>query len=93
MPVIVQQDATVCGLFISVTATCRERDWMGTGSNAVTVLLMPDAVDTVPCAPDYGWRCHPKHVEWFTDINKPYIVGCCWTFIGIYEERNGPGPI
>ena len=23
---------------------------------------MPDAADTVVCAPDDGWRCHPKHV-------------------------------
>ena len=22
------------------------------------------------CAPDDGWRYHPKHVEQFTDINK-----------------------
>jgi len=30
--------------------------------------LVPDAVDTVVCAPDDGWRDHPKHVEQFTDI-------------------------
>jgi len=87
MPIIVQQDATIYSLFISVnrsiclgwylhptsgahvtvstasgvsktvTATCRERDWMGTAvpvqsrsrqvQVAVMVLLMPDAVDTV----------------------------------------------
>ena len=83
MPIIVQQDAIIYGLFISVyrsacfgwylhpssgahvtvptasgisktvTATCRERDWMGVRIQscsqqvAVTVLLMPDAVDTV----------------------------------------------
>ena len=29
---------------------------------------MPDAVDTVVCAPDDGWRYHPKHVEQFPDI-------------------------
>ena len=29
---------------------------------------IPDAVDTVVCAPDYGWRYHPKHVEQFPDI-------------------------
>ena len=27
----------------------------------------PDAVDTVVCAPDDGWRYHPKHVEQFPD--------------------------
>jgi hypothetical protein len=25
---------------------------------------------TVLCAPDDGWRYHPKHVEQFPDINK-----------------------
>jgi hypothetical protein len=29
---------------------------------------MPDAVDTVVCAPDDGWKYHPKHVEQFPDI-------------------------
>ena len=28
---------------------------------------IPDAVDTVVCAPDDGWRYHPKHVEQFPD--------------------------
>jgi hypothetical protein len=31
---------------------------------------MPDAVDTVVCAPDDGWKYHPKHVEQFPDISK-----------------------
>jgi len=26
-----------------------------------------DTVDTVVCAPDDGWRYHPKHVEQFPD--------------------------
>jgi len=30
---------------------------------AVTVSHIPDAVDTVVCAPDDGWTYHPKHVE------------------------------
>jgi len=34
---------------------------------AVTVWQIPDAVDTVDCAPDDGWRYHPKHVEQFPD--------------------------
>jgi len=29
--------------------------------------LAPDAVDTVICAPDDGWRNQPKHVEQFKD--------------------------
>jgi hypothetical protein len=34
---------------------------------AVTVLQIPDAVDTVVCDPDDGWWYHPKHVEQFPD--------------------------
>jgi len=86
MPIIVKQDATIYSLFISVnrstcfgwclhpssgahitvstasgisktvTATCRERDWAGT---------------EFPSSSDDGWRYHPKHVERFTDLNKP----------------------
>ena len=33
-------------------------------SNGVT---NTDAVNTVLCAPDGGWRYHPKHVEQFPD--------------------------
>src|SRR5215475_7337034 len=37
------------------------------------------------CAPDDGWKYHPKHVEQFPDINKVCNVACCWIyeFIGI----------
>ena len=45
---------------------------------AVTVWQIPDAVDTVVCAPDDGWRNHPKHVEQFPDkINRVtlHLVG------------------
>jgi len=34
------------------------------------VWQIPDALDTVVCAPDDGCRYHPKHVEQFPDINK-----------------------
>ena len=46
---------------------------------------MPDAVDTVVCAPDDGWKYHPKHVEQFPDINKLCNVASCWIYeyIGI----------
>jgi hypothetical protein len=33
-------------------------------SNSVKI---PDAVNTVVCAPDDGWWYHPKHVEQFPD--------------------------
>ena len=46
---------------------------------------IPDAVDTVVCAPDDGWKYHPKHVEHFPDINKLCNVVSCWIYeyIGI----------
>jgi hypothetical protein len=49
------------------------------------VWQIPDAVDTVVCAPDDGWKYYPKHVEQFPDINKLCNVASCWiyTYIGI----------
>jgi hypothetical protein len=44
---------------------------------------MPDAVDTVVCAPDDWWKYHPKYVEQFPDINKLCSVASCWIYIGI----------
>ena len=41
------------------------------GSNGWPV---PDAVDTVICAPDDGWRNHLKHVEQFTDKLCIFII-------------------
>jgi hypothetical protein len=38
---------------------------------------IPDDVDIVVCAPDNGWRYHPKHVEQFPDINKLCKVASC----------------
>ena len=48
-----------------------------------TVWQVPDAVDTVVCAPDDGWRYHPKHVEQFPEINKLRNVASCWIYIRI----------
>jgi hypothetical protein len=64
----IQQDATLHGLFISKRHV------------AVTVWQIPDAVVRVVCAPDDGWRYHPKHVEQFPDINKLYNVASCWIY-------------
>jgi hypothetical protein len=49
------------------------------------VRQIPDAVDTVVCAPDDGWKYHPKHEEQFPDINKLCYVASCWIYeyIGI----------
>ena len=41
------------------------------------------SVNTVVCAPDDGWRYHPKNVEQFRDINKLFNVASCWIYIGI----------
>ena len=46
---------------------------------AVTVGLVPDAVDTFVRAPDDGWKYRPKHVEQFADTNKLSIVVSSWT--------------
>jgi hypothetical protein len=35
------------------------------------------------CAPDDGWKYHPKHVEQFPDINKMCNVASFWIYIGI----------
>jgi hypothetical protein len=40
-------------------------------------------VDTVVCAPDDGWKHHPKHIEPFPDTNKLCNVAYCWIYIGI----------
>jgi hypothetical protein len=47
-------------------------------SNGVTI---PDAVDTVVCAPDDGWKYHPKHVEQLPDINKLCNFASCWIYL------------
>jgi hypothetical protein len=49
------------------------------------VSQIPDAVDTVVCAPDDGWNYHLKHVEQFPDINKLCNVASCrmYEYIGI----------
>jgi hypothetical protein len=49
----------------------------------VLLPIIPDAVDTVVCVPDDGWKYHPKHVEQFPNINKLYNVAFCWIYIGI----------
>ena len=67
--------STASGICHTVTAICRYRGRNGTGLSvlwvAVTVWQIPDAVDTVACAPDDGWWYHPKHVEQF-----PYKINC-----------------
>jgi hypothetical protein len=52
---------------------------------AVTVWQITDAVDTVVCASDDGWKYYLKHVEHFPDINKLCNVASCWIYeyIGI----------
>jgi hypothetical protein len=45
------------------------------------VRQIPDPVATVVCAPDDGWRYHPKHVEQFPD--KLRNVASCWIYIRI----------
>jgi hypothetical protein len=58
-----------------------------TGSNSSTIAAessngVTDAVDAVVCAPDDGWKYHPKNVEQFPDINILCIFVSCWMYIG-----------
>ena len=77
--IYIQQDATLHSLFYLETALHVSG---GTSTHQqeriqlylqhlvfVTPLLLqiPDAVDTVVCAPDDGWWYHPKHVQQFPD--------------------------
>jgi hypothetical protein len=68
-----------------------------TGSNSstiaadrITMWQIPDAVDTVVCAPDGGWRYHPKHVEQFPNkINRVtfHLVGYKCILEYYYDAR------
>jgi hypothetical protein len=43
------------------------------------------------CAPDDGWKHHPKHVEQFLHINKRCNVVSCWIYSILeytYDARN-----
>jgi hypothetical protein len=64
---------------------------------------IPDAVDTAVCAPDDGWRYHPKHAELFPDkINcvtlnlVGYVLECSYHipfFLTLNRFRNtSPSP-
>jgi len=44
---------------------------------------VPDAVDTVVCAPDDEWRYQTKYVEQFSR-NKLCNVASCWIYIRIF---------
>ena len=59
---------------------------------ALTVWQIPDAVDTIVCAPDDRWWYHLKHVEQFPDINKLCNVASCWIYIGISMDKLGNAP-
>jgi hypothetical protein len=98
--------STALAICHTVTFICRSECAVGgvrqpqytqTGSNSSTIaadssngVTKPDAVDTVVCAPDDGWKYHPKHVEQFPDINKMCNIASCWIYIGIYLQRTDP---
>jgi hypothetical protein len=90
--------STASGIFHTVTAIYHYHGRVGTGLSvlwvayathstlkpiAVTVWQIPDAVDTVVCAPDDGWKYHPKRVEQYPDKNKLCYVAYSWIYIGI----------
>ena len=64
--------------------------WRTQRQIAVTVWQILDAVDTDVCAPDDGWKYHPKHVEQFRDINELCNVASCSICIGIYLRCTDP---
>jgi hypothetical protein len=83
--------STASGICHTVTAICRCRGRVGIGSNVstkATVWQIPDAVDRVVCvcAPDDGWKYHPKKVEHFPDkINclTLHLVGYVVVYINL----------
>ena len=94
--IYIQQDATLHSLFISGNCSICLGWYPHPSSGAHTTVStapgtkVPDAVDTVMCALDDGWRYHPKHVEQFTDINKLYNVASCWKYFRIYLRCTDP---
>jgi hypothetical protein len=73
--------STASGICRTVTDICRYRGRVGTGLSVLWVRQIPDAVDTVVCAPDDGWKYNPKHVEQFPDINKLRNIASCWIYL------------
>jgi hypothetical protein len=79
--IYIQQDATLHILFIS--GNCSTRFGLNFHPSSGAHTTVPNAVDTVLCAPDDGWKYQPKRVEQFPDINKLCNVASCWIYIGI----------
>jgi len=97
IPIYIQQDATLHSLFISGNCSTCFGWYFHPSSGAHTTVstasgichtVTATAVDTVVCAPDDGWKYHPKHVEQFPDINKLCNVASCWIYIGILLEAH-----
>ena len=49
---------------------------------------VPDAVYTVVCAHDDGWRYRPKHIEKFPELNKLCNIASCWIYISEYVKQS-----
>ena len=91
--IYIQQDATLHSLFYLETAlhvsgctSTRHQERIQLYLQHlvfVRPLQIPDAVNTVECAPDDGWRYHLKHVEQFPDINKLCKVASFWISTGM----------
>ena len=90
IPIYVQQDAPLHSLFMyGNCSTCfgwylHPSSGVHTTVSTVSGICHTVAVDKVVCAPDDGWRYHPKHVEQLPDINKLCKGASCWIYIGIY---------
>jgi len=93
IPIYIQQDATLHSLFISGNcSTCFGWYFHPSSGAHTTVSTASGICGTVifVCAPDDGWRYHPKHLEQFPDINKLCNAASCWIYVGIYLRCTDP---
>jgi len=89
------------GRYCYVPLSWKSWNWLecAVGGVVITAWQIPDAVDTVVCAPDDGRWYHPKHVEQFSDkINcvtlhlvgyiLEYCLLCFYQFYTIFDTIN-----
>jgi hypothetical protein len=82
----IQKDATLHSLFISGKFSTCFGWYFHPSSGAHTTVSTASGIchNTVTaicrCAPDDGWKYHPKHVEQFPDINELCNVASCWMY-------------
>ena len=94
MSIIIQQDATIYSLFISVNCcTCfgRYHHPSSAARNTVSTVSGINETCTATCRERRWWwvKYRPKYVEQLTDLNKLCSVASCWIFIAtLYDARS-----